>query len=123
MEWIKDEKRNLARAKSVVEGLGNAIKSLAGGSEDVTAAGKEVVEAQKTKLSKADLMKTSDRRKAFKLGTNFRPVKNDIGKPQFREKLMKGVKKYAGPLSSILSKVAPIFLIGEVLFGNQQSTK
>ena len=61
-------------------------------------------------------------RKGFRYGTNVRRVPSKDG--LFREKTrMKGAKKIVRGLASVATAIAPIFLIGDLIWGDTADQK
>jgi len=120
-EWLQNanNREDTQRISGIIGGIGEIMDMLTQESEDQRT--ENLLKLIQTKQTRSASMK----REAFKLGTNAREVgKDKDGKMLFREKKMskKGVKKIlnkvGGALSGMLTVVSPVFLIGEIIWGD-----
>lgn len=123
-DLVKNSASNVQRAAGIIGGIGEIIKIFTP-DHDKPLNMDTYLKLTQTKSSDG-LVMTSKMRQEFSMGTNFRKVKVVDGKTYFKEKKMstkgiqKKLRKFGGALSSLLTIVSPIFLVGEIIWGNTE---
>ena len=123
--WLNNAnaREDTQRISGIIGGIGEIMDMFTQQSEVQRT--EDLLKLIQTKQTRSASMK----REAFKLGTNAREVGTKDGKMLFREKKMskKGVKKIlnkvGGALTAMLTVVSPVFLIGEIIWGDGTDQK
>jgi len=124
-DLLKNSASSAQRIAGIIGGIGEIMKLLFTPDNEKPLNIDTYLKLMQTK-STDGLVTATNRRKAFAMGTNFRKVKIAKGKAYFKEKKMsikgfqKKLSKLGGALSSVLTMVSPIFLVGELIWGNTE---
>ena len=123
-EWLKNSQSNAERVAGIMGGVGEIMEMFAQESEAHKT--KELLKLIQTKPADQSKRTAAMKRDKFQLGTNARQVGTKDGKILFKEKRMskeglkKMMNKFGGALSTVLTAISPVFLIGELIWGDTQ---